>query len=75
MGLSKKLIIESLKDVENELLQRNQKIKSVLVTTGVNNFARKIYEDLLSAQEVAIISDLYSAPEVYLKADRKDLVF
>ena len=43
--------------------------------TGVNNFARKIYEDLLSAQEVAIISDLYSAPEVYLKADRKDLVF
>ena len=32
-------------------------------------------EDLLSAQEVAIISDLYSAPEVYLKADRKDLVF
>ena len=75
LGLSKKLIIESLKDVENELLQRNQKIKSVLVTTGVNNFARKIYEDLLSAQEVAIISDLYSAPEVYLKADRKDLVF
>ena len=59
----------------HQLLQRNQKIKSVLVTTGVNNFARKIYEDLLSAQEVAIISDLYSAPEVYLKADRKDLVF
>ena len=27
LGLSKKLIIESLKDVENELLQRNQKIK------------------------------------------------
>lgn len=75
LGLSKKLIIDSLKDVESELLQRNQKIKSVLVTTGVNNFARKIYEDLLRAQEVAIISDLYSAPEVYLKANRKDLVF
>lgn len=75
LGLSKKLIVESIKDIENELLENNQKIKSVLVTTGVNNFARKIYEDLLIAQEVAIISDLYSAPEVYLKANREDLVF
>ena len=75
LGLSKKLIIESLKDVENELLNRSQRIKSVLVTTGVNNFARKIYEDLFGAQEVAMISDLYREPEVYLKANRKDLVF
>ena len=75
LGLSKKLIVESIKDIEHELLKNNQKIKSVLVTTGVNNFARKIYEDLLNAQEVAIISDLYSAPEVYLKANREDLVF
>ncbi|WP_252053485.1 GNAT family N-acetyltransferase [Acinetobacter silvestris] len=75
LGLSKALIVESLKDVENELLAKNQKIKSVLVTTGGNNFAKKIYEDLFNAQEVAIISDLYSAPEVYLKANREGLVF
>ncbi|OTG81541.1 GNAT family N-acetyltransferase [Acinetobacter sp. ANC 4648] len=75
LGLSKILIVESLKNVEKELSVKNQKIKSVLVSTGVNNFARKIYEDLLNANEVAIITDLYSSPEVYLKADREDLVF
>lgn len=75
LGLSKQLIIESLKDIQNQLLSKNQKIKNLLVTTGANNFARKIYENLLSAKEVAVISDLYSSPEVYLKSIREDLIF
>ncbi|MFW2076993.1 hypothetical protein ACG94X_04555 [Acinetobacter sp. ULE_I010] len=36
---------------------------------------KKIYEDVLAAKEVAVISGLFRSPEVYLKGDRHDLNF
>ncbi|WP_089604753.1 GNAT family N-acetyltransferase [Acinetobacter piscicola] len=75
LGLSKKFIVESLRDVQVHLTNTNQSIKSILVTTGADNFARKLYENVLNAKEVAVISGLYRSPEVYLKSTREDLVF
>ena len=36
---------------------------------------KKIYEDVLAAKEVAVISGLFRSPEVCLKSDRHDLNF
>lgn len=75
LGLSKKLIVESLRDIQTQLANTHQSIKSILVTTGADNFARKLYENILNAKEVAVISGLYRSPEVYLKSTREDLIF
>ena len=74
-GLSKRLIEESLIFLQEELMQNHQSIKNILVNTSYDNFAKKIYEDVLAAKEVAIITDLFRLPEVCLKSDRKDLKF
>ena len=74
-GLSKRLIQESLKLVQTELEQYQQTIKNILVNTSQENKAKKIYENVLVAKEVAVISGLFRLPEVYLKSDRDDLTF
>lgn len=56
-------------------MQNHQSIKNILVNTSYDNFAKKIYEDVLAAKEVAIIADLFRLPEVCLKSDRQDLKF
>ena len=58
-----------------ELQKNEQTIKNILVNTSKDNFAQKIYQDVLVAKEVAVISDLFRLPEVYLKSDRQDLTF
>lgn len=74
-GLSRILIIDSLKILQIELQKNEQTIKNILVNTSKDNFTQKIYQDVLAAKEVAVISDLFRLPEVYLKSDRQDLTF
>ena len=74
-GLSKFLIINSLKMLDVELHQNEQIIKKILVSTSKDNFAKKLYQDVLAAKEVAVISDLFQLPEVYLISDREYLKF
>lgn len=74
-GLSKILITDSLKMLEVELHQNEQVLKNILVSTSKDNFAKKLYQDVLAAKEVAVIAGLFRLPEVYLKSDREDLRF
>lgn len=74
-GLSRGLIQDSLKLLQAELEQNQQIIKKILVNTSQDNTAKKIYEDVLAAKEIAVISGLFRSPEVYLKSDRHDLKF
>ena len=74
-GLSKILIIDALKMLQIELYKNEQVIKNILINTSQGNFAKKLYEDVLAAKEVAVIAGLFRLPEVYLKSNRDDLNF
>lgn len=74
-GLSKILITDSLKMLEIELHKNEQMIKKILVSTSEDNFAKKIYENVLATKEVAVISELFRLAEVYLISDRQYLKF
>lgn len=62
------LIRESLRMVRQTLLQNQQAVKSVLVSTRADNEAQQLYRVLLGAEVVATIEGMYSADEVLMLA-------
>ncbi|MGF1753778.1 GNAT family N-acetyltransferase [Vibrio makurazakiensis] len=67
-GIGKRLITESLSLVQQQLASNESTLKHVLVTTRADNFAQKLYKDVLEAEVETTISNLYSADEVLMIA-------
>ena len=67
-GIGKKLIRESLKEVESYIENRGSKLKKILVTTGTENEARRLYEDTLGAKPECTIKNLFRGDELVLVA-------
>jgi len=65
-GIGEKLITESLSTVRRQLTEVGFALKSVLVTTRIDNQAQRLYQKALGAESVAIIQDLYSGDEVLM---------
>ncbi len=73
-GIASKLIVESLRMLNRDYITaRGSGIKLVIVTTASNNNAKRLYERVLNAREVAVIKDLYSNDESILIARRDDV--
>jgi ribosomal protein S18 acetylase RimI-like enzyme len=73
-GVASKLIVESLRMLNRDYITaRGSRIKLVIVTTASNNDAKRLYERVLNAREVAVIKDLYSNDESILIARRDDV--
>ena len=67
-GIGRKLIVDSLPFVKQQLAQQQSVLKHVLVTTRADNHAQKLYRSTLGAEVETTISDLYSADEVLMIA-------
>lgn len=68
LGIAKALIRDSLPLVRKQIGERGATLKHVMVSTRADNQARRLYESVLGAREVATVRDLYSADEVLLVA-------
>lgn len=67
-GIGSKLIKESLASIKNSLSDNGSLLKSIIISTRTDNKAQKLYKQILNAEEVATIKDLYSDDEVILRA-------
>ncbi|KXF81937.1 GNAT family N-acetyltransferase [Enterovibrio coralii] len=67
-GIGRRLVVESLPLVKQQLAERDAVIKHVMVTTRADNFAQELYKSALGAEVEATITNLYSADEVLLIA-------
>jgi ribosomal protein S18 acetylase RimI-like enzyme len=65
-GFASKLIKESLTQLKKYLKKENRKLKSVLVTTGTKQKARKLYEKVLKVKCTAKIKGLFDSDEIIL---------
>jgi len=65
-GFGSKLIKESLKQLIKYLKKEKRKLKAVLITTGTEQGARKIYEKALGAKMVAKIKKIFRGDEIIL---------
>lgn len=67
-GIGTRLIEESLPMLRQQLGERRATIKHIVVTTRADNAAQRLYLKTLGAEVEGIISDLYSADEVFMVA-------
>ena len=67
-GIGTKLILESLKQIEQYLEKRKARLKLVEVTTGVDNRAQQLYKKTLHAKPSCIIKQLFRGDEVIMIA-------
>lgn len=67
-GIGRKLIVESLPQVKNQLAFKQSILKHVLVTTRTDNYAQELYKRTLGAEVETVIPNLYSADEVLMIA-------
>ena len=67
-GIGRKLIVQSLNEVKNYLGMNNSIMKSILISTRIDNEAQNLYKSVLGAKVVATISELYSSDEVLMIA-------
>jgi ribosomal protein S18 acetylase RimI-like enzyme len=67
-GIGRRLIVESLPLVKEQLHLNGSILKHVLVTTRADNFAQALYKTTLGAKVEATISNLYSADELLMIA-------
>ncbi len=67
-GIGEKLIQESLPYVRAQLAKQDSRLKHIVVTTRAENHAQELYKSTLGAEVEAIISNLYSADEVFMVA-------
>lgn len=65
-GLGTHLIKKSLSQIIKNLKKKRKKLKTVLVTTGSKQKAKKIYEKALQAKPVAKIRKLFRGDETIL---------
>ncbi len=71
-GFGERLIRQSLSNVQEQLTQNGQLLKSVLISTRADNEAQKLYAKVLGARVVAKVEGLYSGTEVFMLADHVD---
>ncbi|WP_205890235.1 GNAT family N-acetyltransferase [Pseudomonas jilinensis] len=71
-GIGRRLIVQSLPLVREQLVRQGSSLKHVIVNTRADNHAQKLYRDTLGAQVEATIRDLYSADEVFMVARQVD---
>ena len=67
-GLGQHLISHSLLQVQEHLSSFGSIVKHIVITTRADNHAQKIYRKVLGAEVEAVISNLFSADEVYMVA-------
>ncbi|WP_295892217.1 GNAT family N-acetyltransferase [uncultured Vibrio sp.] len=67
-GIGRKLIVDSLPQVKQQLALKYSVLKHILVTTRADNFAQELYRSTLGAEVETTISNLYSADEVLMIA-------
>jgi ribosomal protein S18 acetylase RimI-like enzyme len=67
-GIGKKLILDSLSLIKEELGKRQASIKHILVSTRTDNEAQRLYAKTLNAKPECVISNLFSADEVLMIA-------
>jgi len=62
-GIGSKLINKSLMEVKDHLTKRHANLKLVMVTTGIANESKRLYERALGAKKHSIIKDFYEGDE------------
>ena len=67
-GIGKILITATLSDVARKLKEQGSSLKHILVTTRADNYAQRLYRDVLGANVEATLDNLYSADEVIMVA-------
>ncbi len=67
-GIGTLLIEKSLLSIKEYLAGANSRLKAILVSTRTDNSAKRLYEKVLNAKEIAVIKDLYSYDEVIMLA-------
>lgn len=67
-GIGRQLIVASLPDVKTQLSHQGAVLKHIVVTTRSDNHAQRLYKETLGAEVEAVISNLYSADEVFMVA-------
>ena len=72
-GIGRRLIMDSLPKLKNQLAQKHSILKHIMVTTRADNFAQELYKSTLGAKVEATLSNLYSADEVLMIARNVDL--
>lgn len=65
-GIGEKLILEPLDMMRKRFLETSRHLKSVMVSTRIDNPAKNIYQSVLGAEIVCSIKELYSNDEVIL---------
>ena len=65
-GIGTKLILDSLESIKSHITKRGATLKLIMVSTGVNNRALRLYERALGATKEAVIRDLYSGDELIM---------
>lgn len=67
-GIGTKLILESLKEIKEQLKKRGSRLKLVEVTTGTHQKAQRLYEKTLGAKAECVIKNLFRGDEVVMVA-------
>lgn len=65
-GFGSKLIRDSLNQLKKYLKKEKRKLKAILVTTGTEQKAKKIYKQVLRAKPAAKINGLFRGDEIIL---------
>ena len=68
-GVGHRLIEDSLEEIKSYINNRGSKLKKIIVTTGTENEARKLYENTLGAKPECTIRNLFRGDELILVAD------
>ncbi len=67
-GIGSTLIRDSLPLIKAQFAERGATLKHIIVTTRADNAAQRIYQKELGAEIEAVITNLYSADEVFMIA-------
>jgi len=67
-GIGKMLITDTLSEIIFKLNEQGAVLKHILVTTRADNYAQRLYRDVLGAEVEATLANLYSADEVIMVA-------
>ncbi len=67
-GIGRELIEKSLPLVKTQLEKQGSKLNYITVNTRSDNHAQQLYKNVLGAEVEAVISNLYSADEVFMVA-------
>ena len=67
-GIGTKLVLDSLEEMKKYLEERGSKLKLVIVTTGTENFAQRLYKKTLNAEVECVIKNLFRGDEAIMIA-------